>query len=164
MRRCPIAGASPATLQIRAWQSFTGVGAVVREALGEGIAGPPRVGVEVTHHCGLEVSMPKDVPWPHIDQIITEHFGPQTPAPDHDRLVHELQAPLLWAAGNDVDFRQPLGRLAVAERLAVLAARREGDAAAAALSEIRRKLAHLAGINDEVTKALWPDHPTLEVS
>lgn len=166
--RCPIPGASPATLEVTAWHNFTGPEAEMREALGD-LAGPAHARVKLKHACGWSLSTPPTAPWTYVQQAVAEHFGPAVNPDDEEYRRRELRAALTAAAGQESKLAPPEVRKLLVDRLAPMVGRREADAAAAGLEAVRTQLAHHGTEQDDpcqdrggswpcdVALALWPD-------
>lgn len=163
--RCPIPGASPATLEIRAWHSFTGQEREVVDALG----GTPHARVQLDHDCGWSLATPPTAPWTYVQQQVAEHFGPAVNPADEEHRRRELWAAVTRAAETESKLAPPEIRQHLVDRLAPMVARREADAAAAGLETVRMQLAHHATAEDDpcadrgvswpcdVASVLWPD-------
>lgn len=163
--RCPIPGASPATLEIRAWHCFTGQEREMVDAIG----GTPHARVQLKHSCGMRVSLTEVSNWAYVQRQVAEHFGPVVDPDDMDRLRQELGAALAGAASAVADLKALETRGILLDRLAPMMARREADAAAAGLEAVRTQLAHHSSEQDDpredrgvswpcdVARALWPD-------
>ncbi|MER5608311.1 hypothetical protein AB0F93_03645 [Micromonospora tulbaghiae] len=163
--RCRIPGASPATLQVTAWHSFTGRDREIVDAMG----GEPFARVQLRHDCGLRVSMPTTSSWAWVQQQVAQHFGPIMRPEDEEHLRREL-ATALAAATPTISALVPIEvRQQLVDQLTPMLRRREADAAAAGLDAVRLQLAHHATAADDpcedrgaywpcdVALALWPD-------
>lgn len=163
--RCPIPGASPATLEVVAWHCFTGPDREMCDAIG----GTPHARVQLEHACGWSVSLTERTPWTYAQQQVAQHFGPAVNPDDEEHRRRELWAALTRAAQNESKLAPPEIRQHLVDRLAPMVGRREADAAAAALEAVRTQLANHGTEQDDpcqdrgvdwpcdVAAALWPD-------